>query len=329
MRVRVGIPRALFYHYYYPGLEEFFTKLGLRVILSPQTNKEILDKGVNKAVDDLCLPFKAFYGHAQYLFDKVDYLLVPRLISLGKKNYVCPKFMGLPDMMRAAFNKTELPPFLEPDIDLRKGLFPLKKIAHQLGKQLKVNYWRVEYAFWKALRKQYKFENIETAGFTPEESMKILKNIKLDNNYQHDRNLRIAVLGHAYILNDDYMSMGLLNKIREMGVKVITQEMISVSRCEKAALMQAKKLFWYYNRHIMGAAYHLLSEAKEKIDGLIQVNAFGCGPDSLVNELIALKGKENDDISLLNINLDEHSGQAGLITRLEAFIDLLERRKIG
>src|SRR5690554_4014161 len=102
---KIGIPRALMFHYYYPAWENFFQELGMEVILSPETNKKILDDGVKRAVDDLCLPFKVYYGHVLQLIDKVDYIFVPRLISLGDKNAVCPKFMGLPDMIRAAFDK--------------------------------------------------------------------------------------------------------------------------------------------------------------------------------------------------------------------------------
>ena len=59
----IGIPRALMYHYYYPAWQAFFRELGQVVLLSPETNKEILDQGVKAAVDDICLPFKVYYGH--------------------------------------------------------------------------------------------------------------------------------------------------------------------------------------------------------------------------------------------------------------------------
>ena len=96
---------------------------------------------------------------------------------------------------------------------------------------------------------------------------------------------------------------------------------------EKAAKYQKKDSFWYFNRLIMGTAYHYLYNYPEEVDGMIQLNAFGCGPDSLIKELIDLKAKKTSKISILNINLDEHSGRAGLKTRLEAFIDLLYRKK--
>lgn len=326
MSYKIGIPRALMYHYYYPAWERFFLDLGMDVILSPETNKKILDDGVKRAVDDLCLPFKVYYGHVLQLLNHVDYIFVPRLISLGKHNAVCPKFMGLPDMVRATFKK--LPPLIEPAIDLRKGLFPLRKVAHQIGEKLKVNYLKVEWAYWRAVKRYREFERIQKKGYTPSESMKILKRGEKEAVKKTDskKQLKVALLGHSYITNDKHISMDMIKHLNKMGVRVITLEMLEEREIERAASQQPKKLFWIYNRQVMGSAYHLIY--KEKVDGIIQVTAFGCGPDSLVSDLVEIRGKEKG-ISILNINLDEHSGQAGLITRLEAFVDLLKRRRLA
>ena len=63
-----------------------------------------------------------------------------------------------------------------------------------------------------------------------------------------------------------------------------------------------------------------------KIDGSITLNAFGCGPDSLMIERITRKAKEANK-PILSLTIDEHTGEAGFITRLEAFIDMLFRKK--
>lgn len=100
--VKVGIPRGLFYYYFFPLWCDFFHNLGAEVVLSQPTNKKILNRGVSLAVDEACLPVKLFYGHVVDLADKVDYLFLPRLVSTAQKEYICPKFMGLPDMIKAA-----------------------------------------------------------------------------------------------------------------------------------------------------------------------------------------------------------------------------------
>ncbi|ACL69466.1 acyl-CoA dehydratase activase-related protein [Halothermothrix orenii] len=326
MGSKIGVPRALLYHYYYPAWEEFFNRLGFEIVLSKPTNKEILNRGVKLAVDDLCLPFKIYYGHVLDIKDRVDFLFIPRLIALGDKNKVCPKFMGLPDMVRATLDN--LPPVLEPVIDLKRGIFSLRKVSHYIGTRLKTNYWKTERAFWTALNKYRKYIKLMEQGYTPDESRKIINGQKIDKNKsKKDRGIRVGVLGHSYIIHDNQLSLGLINNLQKMGVEVITPEMISNNDLERAAELQSKKLFWLFNRHIMGAAYHLLFNYEKDIDGIIQITAFGCGPDSLVKELVNLKGKNNKNVSLLNLNVDEHSGEAGLLTRIEAFIDLIERKK--
>src|SRR5690554_770422 len=130
--LKIGIPRALMYHYYYPSWETFFKELNMELIVSKETNKKILEEGAKLAVDDICLPFKVYYGHVLDIKNKVDFLFVPRFISLGQNNFVCPKFMGLPDMLKA--NIKGLPEIIEPTIDLRKGFRPLRKVFGEVGK---------------------------------------------------------------------------------------------------------------------------------------------------------------------------------------------------
>ena len=324
MLIKIGIPRALMYHYYYPAWRVFFEELGLNVILSPETNKDIIDQGIRLAVDDICLPFKAYYGHILYLKDIVDCLFVPRFISLGKYNYVCPKFMGLPDMLKA--NIDNLPEMIAPVIDLRKGIDPVRRIAHEIGRGFRGNYLSIERAYRKAKNAYRRFIELQEEGIKTNEAFElVLKNSKSKKNKIQGKIMNIAVLGHAYLLNDQFISMGIINRLEEMGVSVSTVEMYERCWREKAADKQHKRVFWYFNRQVMGAAYHLFE--KDSIDGIVQVTAFGCGPDSLVKELIDIESKRRK-ISVLNINLDEHSAETGLMTRLEAFVDLIERRKM-
>ncbi|NLM98012.1 MAG: hypothetical protein GX175_10480 [Halanaerobiaceae bacterium] len=324
MSVKIGIPRALMYHYYYPAWRVFFEELGLNVVLSPETNKDIIDQGMRIAVDDICLPFKVYYGHILYLKDIVDCLFVPRFISLGKYNYVCPKFMGLPDMLKA--NIAGLPDIIEPFIDLRKGIFPLRRTAHDIGRRFGRNYFSIERAYGKARKIHRSFIELQEKGIHTNEAFEmLLKNNNIIRR-ESEKNLNIAVLGHAYLLNDYFASMGIIKRLEGMGVCVRTVEMYRKCWREKAADKYHKRVFWYFNRQVMGAAYHIFE--KDSIDGIVQVTAFGCGPDSLVRELIDIEGKKRK-ISIMNINIDEHSAEAGLMTRLEAFVDLIERRKMA
>ena len=83
-------------------------------------------------------------------------------------------------------------------------------------------------------------------------------------------------------------------------------------------------LYWANQHEMTGCAGHYLQD--EKIDGVITLTAFGCGPDSLMVEDIKRKAK-NFNKPLLNLTIDEHTGEAGFITRIEAFCDMLYRKK--
>ncbi len=74
MAPKVGIPRALHYYNYFPLWKTFFTELGAKVVLSPPTNRRVLDAGVKHASSEVCLPVKVYLGHIDALRHEVDYL---------------------------------------------------------------------------------------------------------------------------------------------------------------------------------------------------------------------------------------------------------------
>ncbi|MHB1413345.1 MAG: 2-hydroxyacyl-CoA dehydratase, partial [Thermoleophilia bacterium] len=77
-------------------------------------------------------------------------------------------------------------------------------------------------------------------------------------------------------------------------------------------------------KEIMGAINHWTEQ--KKVDGVIYVLAFACGPDSLVQVLIEHRARQHK-VPLMSLTIDEHSGEAGLVTRIEAFVDMLMRKK--
>ena len=119
MCVKIGIPRSLFYYKFISFWEKFFAELGAEVVVSEQTNKRILDDGVRACVDEACLPIKIFYGHVINLKNRVDYILVPRFTSISKKEYICPEFGGLPDMIRHTLK--DLPRLIDTEVNLRNS----------------------------------------------------------------------------------------------------------------------------------------------------------------------------------------------------------------
>ena len=98
--MRVGIPKGLLFCKYHPFFETFFTGLGAEVIVSEETNKKILNLGVQTCVDEACLPVKIYHGHVASIKDQCDLLVIPRIMRVFHKEFICPKFCGLPEIVQ-------------------------------------------------------------------------------------------------------------------------------------------------------------------------------------------------------------------------------------
>ena len=129
--MKIGIPRALIYWKKPFFWETFFKELGFEVLLSPETNKEIVEMGVKVADPETCFSDKVYWGHLLWLDGKVDLIFVPRLKSNEDKLEYCPKFFGLPDLAKILV-KT---PILTETFDPRKE--KTEKTFKKLGKKLK------------------------------------------------------------------------------------------------------------------------------------------------------------------------------------------------
>ncbi|MGI5920794.1 MAG: acyl-CoA dehydratase activase-related protein [Syntrophomonadaceae bacterium] len=317
---RVGIPRGLFYYYYYPLWKTFFNELGVEVVTSTDTNRLIVDLGTQSAVDEACFPVKVFFGHVKDLCKyQPDYIFIPRIVSIEAKSYICPKFMGVPDMIKACM--PDLPPILDTLIDLSKTDKVLKRDIIRLGQVFGGNRRQIQTAYQRGLDELQACRHIAKKGYTLAEVIRIWEgeDIRINNAYD----LNIGLLGHGYSLYDDSVSMDIINRLRKMNCHIYLAEMLERESVEKEAATIPKRVFWTLGRKMVGSA--LWMEKSNLIDGIIYVACFGCGPDSLVGEIIARKVKNKP---FMLITIDEHTGEGGLVTRLEAFCDMLRRRRI-
>jgi len=322
MSKKVGIPRALFYYQYMPLWRTFFEELGAEVIVSDYTSKRILDDGVKSCVDEACLPVKLFHGHVLNLKNKVDYLFIPRFTSISKREYVCPKFGGLPDMIRHSLNG--LPDIIDTEINLRKSNKNAIKAAMEIGYRFTGDTSAIKRAFNMAKESYYKSRQLLKKGKLPDD-FKTREKRKPGNNEIDGKILNIAVIGHVYNIYDSYINMELIDKLKNNGVNVITVDMIDEDIINEKTSMLPKRLFWNFGRKAMGSALHMLD--RKDIDGIIYLMSFGCGIDSFICDLAERKIRRESDIPFIVLTIDEHSGEAGMNTRIEAFIDLIRWRQ--
>lgn len=314
--MRIGIPRALLYYHYYPLWLTFWQQLGLEVKSSPPTNKEILNQGVSAAVAEACLPVKVFYGHALHLAPQAEFLFVPRLVSAEPGTYICPKLMGLPDMLRHAGKK--LPPVISPTLNARCGPRAWELAFIRTAAVLGFGARQAERAWKAAVAEQARYTAKLGEGKTP---LDVSEGAE-DSDRSSPKAL--LVLGHPYNLFDDFVSLGLIRRLRARGYRVITAEMLPGRVIAEEAARLPKALFWSLGRLILGAGgYYLRSGG---VVGIIHVVSFGCGPDSLVGELLERQARRLGKLPFLLLTLDEHTGDGGMVTRLEAFLDMVEWR---
>ena len=102
-KVKIGIPRSMYYYYYGQLWQRFLKEMNCEVIISPITNKQIMELGMKYANDEMCVSMKNYIGHVAYLKDQCDYILIPRIDNYGIDNQTCTNFLATYDIIRNLF----------------------------------------------------------------------------------------------------------------------------------------------------------------------------------------------------------------------------------
>ncbi len=331
--MKVGIPRALLYHYYYPFWKTYFQELEIEIMVSPATNKEIMNHGIRVSVPEICVPIKVYLGHVISLAERgADLLFVPRFVSIQKGQFFCPKFMGLPDMIRHSLPELESrmlsPTFESSTDDLASSVTQYKIIEEKFGISRSEN----RRALQKAESVWLDFRRWNLKGYDIPEAMALATEFEKTApeepqllDIQNMPDITFGVLGYVYNLYDPMISLDIVQRLRSMGVRVETFEMIEDKLLKEQLTGMPKTMFWTFSDKLFAAGYHFYK--KPEVDGLIHVTAFGCGPDSMLGKLLELdSGKYNKPF--MTIRIDEHSGENHVQTRIEAYVDMIRRKKM-
>lgn len=320
MPVTVGIPRSLLFYNYLPLWQTFLENLGAEVVVSGHTSKAILQEGLNLSVDEACLPVKVAFGHVAALKNKADYIFVPRLVSVSPREYICPKFLGFPDMVRHCV--PGLPGIIDANINLYRRQNDLYRQLERIGSIICKNPIRIAAAFKKALEQQRRFVSLVESGMLPDVALETSNSGPAGEPGNTET---VAVIGHPYNIYDRFISMNLIRRLEKSGINVITADNVPEPVVNRYAATLQKRLFWTLGRRMVGAAYYFMENPG--IKGLIHVASFACGPDSMTGELIERRTRRTSNKPFLNLTLDEHTGEAGLVTRIEAFIDMIKMKQ--
>jgi len=321
----IGIPRGMSFYDNYPFWYGFFRNLGFKIILSDPTTKKTMSDGSALVVTETCLPIKIYLGHIINLINKgVKNIFVPSVQSIAPKVYSCSKIRGLPDLVRNVVKGDFC--IIEPTLDKsakNQGLYAfLKETVLPFGI---TNFDEIKRASKEGWKVYNNFHVMMRSGMSYKQALKYALEGKISlENSENSGMINVALISHGYNIYDERASMKIFDKLERMGVNVYTALQLTDEQMQEGLAAICSHKYWANSAEMAGAAGHYLKD--NKIDGIVTLNAFGCGPDSLMIESITRKAKDAEK-PLLTLTIDEHTGEAGFITRLEAFIDMLFRKK--
>ncbi|MBQ8663326.1 MAG: hypothetical protein IJ471_05670 [Eubacterium sp.] len=301
--MKIGIPRALLYHRYDVLWTTYFRELGFEVIVSPVTNKTILEDGDRYSIDENCLSSKLFFGHVSALIGKCDYIFVPRIANYGNEGVLCSRFEALYDIAVNTFRDkgTE---FITCDVDVQQKkpeLVAFSNLALQFGKTYSEGARAYEAAKQAAQEAQQKKIEAQEALLAQD-------------------GIKILVVGHSYNLHDTYIGKPIVSALQKLDAIPLLADAVNLDAVRTRYTNICKDVPWMVNRELVGA----IDQYHDDVDGIILITAFPCGPDSMLNEMIIRRVK---DKPILNLLLDSQDGNAGIETRLESFVDIIRFRK--
>lgn len=306
----VGIPKSLLYFRYFPLWESFFGELGAEVLVSSPSSAATLEAGSRAAHSDACVPIKLAFGHVEEVASKSDFVFLPRFLRLEEKSYVCPKVIGFTDMAKCSFPRLGS----EGGPRLIESLFDVhvcsdKKVFRRIGYNFSWNPFKIDRAYSRSV--EY---------FRRESERRVGEHEKAASSKLYSK--RIGVVGHPYNIGDDFVSMGLLAELEKRDALPVTSDDIPLHTYECDFSEFPSNLFWSFGREIYKTARIFLGNEKYRVDGLVYVAPFGCGLDSIMMSIVQSEAK-SARVPFLPLTVDEHTAKAGVLTRIEAFLDML------
>ena len=299
-KIKVGIPRSIFYYYYGSMWQRILNKLNCEVVLSPITNKEIMELGLKYSTDEMCLSMKNYIGHVAYLIDKCDYILVPRIDNYGIDNQTCTNFLAAYDIISNLFS-------------IKLLHYNIDNLRHETEEKAIINLG-MTLGYSKPFSKRIYSESLE------EEEIEKEKLVQRNMAKLRSDKLKILVVGHPYNVYDAYIGLPIIKYLEKQGVELIYSDKFNSHMTNYISKSLSSELYFKYNKENIGA----IALTRNKVDGIIFITSFPCGPDSLVNELVMRKLT----IPYLNLIVDDMDASAGVETRLESFLDIIERKRV-
>jgi len=348
---------------YYITFSYFFRNIGYEVIVPPKTTQNTLSIGTRLAPEQACLPFKITLGN---LVEGVD-AGANIIMMIGGRTGICrlayysevhKKILQnhgyefevllfrlkkeLWDILKGHFPQLTVKKFLYTIYVFWNKIITLEHI-HQLYLDTRPYEKRRGSSFALKQKLYHALDHADTVraisrvkGFANQKYAKIPKE-------KNDEVIRIGLVGEFYLLVDDFSTNYIEDILGELGAEVkltLTFSDFFVGSIKQIRFLDRflpthshkinKLAKPYVNRAIGGHARQSIGEtiylSKQKCDAIIHIYPFSCMPEIVAGSLLS---QISHDINtpVLSLSFDEHTGKAGLRTRIEAFLDMVKRRK--
>ncbi|MBW2019547.1 MAG: hypothetical protein JRI58_07055 [Deltaproteobacteria bacterium] len=305
----IGIPRTLTFYEYLPFWHAFFKALGYRVVVSDRTNKTLVQEGLSCVPSETCYPVKTVYGHIHDLIRKgAERVLLACEVDhkqptdQGLRSFNCPYIQSIPYMVRSSMgSKVKL---LTPILYRSRPEHETDRTLMALGRSLGHGTIEIKEATAAAHKAQHRFDRWRQIR-----GKEILASIRADQQ-------ALVLLGKCHNIFDEGLNLHLARKLRRTGHLTIPYDMLPLGDVTLPA--HYDNVVWDNTRELMKAL--ILMRGDDRLFPVLLTN-FGCGPDSFFMKYMEaeISGKPH-----LVLEVDDHTGDAGMVTRIEAFLDTLD-----
>ncbi|MCX8026251.1 MAG: acyl-CoA dehydratase activase [Thermodesulfovibrionales bacterium] len=308
--IKIGLPYIFNIQDYLPFWTTLLWELGFDVVVSPKTNKQIITLGVENVLSEACFPVKVAHGHVQHLINQgVDELFIPSITCLPptdayfSRSVACPYTQTIAYIVRLALKGCN--PII-PVIDYSRGIDFISLQIYKSLSRFGITKGDVSRAMKKALLSQKEFEDWRASR-----GREIFDEIKAGKD-------AIVILGRGYNSFDYGMNLEIPKKLSQLNVLTIPMDMLPLEdiRIDE----DWPNMYWRSGQRILKAG-RIIRDIPNL--NAIFIGNFSCGPDSFILKYLR---KDMADKSFLHIEIDEHSADAGAITRCEAFLDSIQQK---
>ena len=338
-------------------------KIGVEPLVPPYTSKRTLSLGTKHSPEAICLPYKLILGNfIEAIEGGADYVAMitaPGCCRLGEYGKCIENALhdlgydakylemqlydglgGIYNFLKTASGKNNPLLFVRAILIAILKVFELDRLEtlHSYYRAREVKQGDAEKHYNKALKIIDSYDTV--LGLRKARKLVTEEMKKVDINPKREV-LHVDITGEIYVVNDEFSNQSIEKELGRMGVEVRRSLTITsflkdavipkIFRKGETHLQRADRLAKpYLMRDIGGDALECVSDVayadQRGIDGIIHLSPFTCMPE-IMSQNIFPAMRENCEIPILPLILDEQTGRAGYITRIEAFVDLMRRRK--